>query len=336
MAYHREMAPKPYELIPFAEKLRSFPCQGHHKYDEALFTGVLELGLHTERPVQVASGYQDFKDERGRENLVSMMVVAAKGGKQWYVIPGSSLKGALHSIVEAISPSCLPVSSSKLREFIPNQMRRCTSIEHLCPACRLFGVTGGGKNSYQGNIFLEDILVAPREMELWRTPILWTPGGRSRRVARRYLSKNRLAGRKFYFHGKPAAGPDWRLVVKQGVNLRTKISFDNLTKPFLGLVIAALGLAPQYPFLIKVSAGKPVGMGSIRLDLKGIFLMGKIERTGRLGGALKKLESNIEQELSEWVKAACDEELIIPDNIEKLAEILGEKTLNRQSPQGLY
>ena len=300
-------------------------------------TGVLEFSLYTERPVQVASGYEDFmKDERGRENLASVMPVVEKGGKQWHVIPGSSLKGALRSIVEAISPSFLPVSGRKLRDFIPNGVRRCTSKEHLCPACCLFGVTGGGKNSYQGNLFLEDILVDPREMNLWRTPILWTPGGRSRRVPRRYLSKNRLAGRKFYYHGKPAAGPDWRIAVKQGVNLGAKISFENLPEAFLGLVIAALGLAPQYPFLIKVGAGKPVGMGSIRVDCKGISLMGNIEGTGRLGGSLKKLDGDIDQEFSKWVSAACDDGLIIPDNIKKLNKVLGEETLKRQSPKGLY
>lgn len=336
MAYYREIAPKPYELVPFAEKTPRSPCQGHHKYNQDLFTGVLELSLHTERPVQVASGYQDFtKDNSGRENLASVMPVVEKGGKQWHVIPGSSLKGALRSIVEAISPSCLPFSSKKLRQLIPDQVRKCASKKHLCPACRLFGVTGGGKNSYQGNLFFEDIFVDPRDIELWRTPILWTPGGRSKLIPRRYLSNNKLAGRKFYYHGKSATGPDSRVVVKQGVNLGTKISFENLSEAFLGLVVAALGLAPQYPFLIKVGAGKPVGMGSIRVDLKGISLMGSIEGTGRMVGSLKKLENIVEQ-LSKWVNAACGEGLIIPDNLKKLAEILGEKTLNRQSPKGLY
>ena len=84
--------------------------------------------------------------------------------------------------------------------------------------------------------------------------------------------------------------------------------------------------------MIKVGAGKPVGMGSIRVDLKGISLMGSIEGTGRMVGSLKKLENIVEQ-LSKWVNAACGEGLIIPDNLKKLAEILGEKTLNRQSPK---
>ncbi|MCX7977363.1 MAG: RAMP superfamily CRISPR-associated protein, partial [Bellilinea sp.] len=147
------------------------------------------------------------------------------------VLPGSSLKGALRSLVEAISPSCVAVNSGATRFAIPRPLSRCAQVERLCPACRLFGMSGAGHDNYLGQVSIEDARLMPAqgELALVRTPLLWAPARGKGGLPQRYLRGREAAGRKVYFPSKPATGPDARVVFKTGSVLRTRVHFENLS-----------------------------------------------------------------------------------------------------------
>jgi hypothetical protein len=285
----------------------------------------------------VASGITDFVRTKSGEQLtltnVSVLRFHNPAGKtRTYLLPGSSLKGVARSLVEAISRSCVPQSDYKVRSFLPRRFGKCTQPEKLCPACRLFGA-----QDYQGQVAFEDAEVPPEgNLQVWGVPLLWTPARSRRGLPRRYLKGNEAAGRKFYKHGKIAQGPERRMTLKAGIAIPTRISFENLTKAEMGLLIAALGNHPDYPFPIKVGAGKPIGMGSIEVRFKTAVLLPSnpgIKSARRLGGATEKLEGGaLKERLKQWTQTALQEKLLLIEQLDELKEILRKENLSQPSP----
>src|ERR1700752_3785470 len=115
--YRDEPAPKPYQLIPFAagQPKREKPA-GHDRALEQRLTGWLDIELETLTPLHVASGITDFVKGGGREQLALLQVSIGRFHVSdpdkivsRAVLPGSSIKGAVRSLAEALSPSCLLV-----------------------------------------------------------------------------------------------------------------------------------------------------------------------------------------------------------------------------------
>src|SRR5579884_3442398 len=99
--------PKPYAFVPFAPAgaVTVAPI-GHDRYQEELLTGSIQGTLVALSPLHVASGSIELTG--GQPSLVKAHFRC--GDRP--AIPGSSLKGAIRSIVEAISdpPSCARVT----------------------------------------------------------------------------------------------------------------------------------------------------------------------------------------------------------------------------------
>lgn len=331
---------KPYDFAPLPERPARAACAGHHLFAPGMETGNLECDLVLLRPVQVAAGLLDFvRGDRSGEQLASLHATVAREGRRLYVLPGSSLKGALRSLAEAVSRSCFGVVSGKVRNQIPAPLRRCTCIDELCPACRLFGMTGARRQNYMGSVHVADVLLPPdARVVLTRTPLLWTPARSRRGLPNRYLQGRHVRGRKFYFHGVVAAGPDTRVALQAGQTLRATIYFDNLGPALLGVLFTALGLNPAHPFPIKVGAGKPVGMGSVEVRLAAAVLRGAVAQGGHLGAAGRCLAGDA---LRQWVgdccRAAAREGLLYPEGLERVAAILERGGLEtRRLPSGPY
>ena len=94
-------------------------------------TGTLEGTILALSPVHVASGQTELTGKQ------PPLVKAHFRRNGRLTIPGSSLKGAVRNIVEAISypPSCLRVTRARFAEQ-PNNVQACTDKERLCVACR--------------------------------------------------------------------------------------------------------------------------------------------------------------------------------------------------------
>jgi len=327
---------KPYSFVDFPSG--SIQREKPAGYDQSVpdrLSGWFEVELFTLRPVQVASGITDFIRTQSGERLALTNVVVQK---TMPVLPGSSLKGAIRSLLEAICASCIPLTNPRVRPYVPRRLGRCTDQEKLCPACRLFGT-----QDYQGQVAFEDATAPGASLQLIGTPLLWTPArSRGRGLPSRYLEGNEAKGRKFYRHGQLAQGPDPRVVIKEGVTINTRISFNNLTEADLGLLVSALGNHPEHQFPIKIGAGKPVGMGSVEIRLKAaVLLKGKtaIKAVGRLGSAAERLEGgNLQVKVKQWTLVAEQgkQPLLLKDQLEELAGILRREELNSPSPSGAY
>lgn len=336
---------KPYVLIPFAaDRPRQSQPDGHNALNSRKLTGYMDLLLVARRPVQVASGALDVRRTGQGEEIVALQSTVAErkadgSVQRAAVLPGSSLKGALRSLVEAISPSCVAVSSGATRFAIPRPLSRCAQVERLCPACRLFGMSGAGHDNYLGQVSIEDahLVAGQGGLALVRTPLLWAPARGRGGLPQRYLKGREAAGRKVYFPSKPATGLDTRVVFKTGSVLRTRLHFENLTEGELGLLMSALGLHPDHRFLPKLGAGKPVGLGSVEVVVEAVYLAGDVAHTGRLGGSGVRISgAEVERRLREWCQKAVGEGLLVVGALKEVANVLQLRNLDRPPVEGAY
>jgi len=234
------------------------------------------------------------------------------------LLPGSSLKGVIRSVAEALSGSCLTLPLGKGGEIeyrgrppvtyrIPRGFEHCRDADHLCPACRIFGSLSGN-NAFLGKMSLSDALAAaPFEVETMTIEALMEPKPRHRAWYEDPQQRGFLRGRKFYYH-RPL-GPRRTTVkneynktietVKPGAVFEFEVDYINLTEAELALLIFALTLEPGMAY--KVGMGKPVGLGSTRLEIVGWEQIDCQARYRQFGGGVTTLEGEaLNAEIARW------------------------------------
>jgi hypothetical protein len=331
---------KPYDFVPFPKRRPDRKKgAGQDKLNPCLLSGTLELTLHTLTPVHVGLGYSDFVTAGNQEYLAALQaskpVREADAVRRRYPIPGSSIKGAVRSLVEAITRSCVRITQSRHRPYIPQGYGGCMSVNDLCIACRLFGA-----QDYQGHVSFEDAVAPKGSLVLLGTPLLWTPARGGRGLPPRYLQGNQARGRKFYRHARPPSGVDPRACIKSGAELPLRIHFLNLSEAELGVLLTALGLHPDHPFPIKLGGGKPVGLGSVQVIPQRINLLqgaDALKATGRLGQSQTLVGDALDKFTTRCAQAADKlDKLIDGDALGKLKTILGEAGLRETAPADPY
>ena len=110
---HQQPAPKPFDFVPLPKKRpnRKSP-KGHDRYHEKCVTGQIQGTIAALSPIHIGSGVIDLGQD------VELIKTAVRTGGN-IVIPGSSLKGAIRSVVEAISESCVCKVSRETRRAVP-------------------------------------------------------------------------------------------------------------------------------------------------------------------------------------------------------------------------
>src|SRR5436305_1187459 len=130
--------PKPYEFVPLPEgRIPTSAPAGHHRYQPGSLTGTLTATIIARSPVHVASGLLEQTRDRQYPLVKGHF---RTGGTP--TIPGTSLKGCIRSIVEAISRSSVQIT--RARE-LPREYQPSRQIDQLDVAQRIFGALG-----YQG------------------------------------------------------------------------------------------------------------------------------------------------------------------------------------------
>lgn len=329
---------KPYEFVPFPEDSpQREAVAGHQQFFPERLSGRLALRLTAQRPVQVASGDLDVLRTRSGKEVVARDATIQLGGETVHILPGSSLKGVLRSVVEALSPSCIQVTSWQTRRAMPRHLNACSHVDELCPACRLFGMTGRGRENYLGQVQVQDAVPLEGKIVVVRTPLLWTPARGRRELPRRYLDSSEARGQKLYYHGTPAKGPDARLAVGTGSTFAVQIHFANLRPGELGLLLTGLGQHPDRPFLLKVGAAKPVGLGSMAVEVIEAALVGNVRQRGRAGVRMQRLDGEeLRARTAEWIDAAKEDGLLDEQALEDVWAILRAENLSRPSPAEAY
>jgi CRISPR/Cas system CSM-associated protein Csm3 (group 7 of RAMP superfamily) len=308
-------APKPYGFVrvdPLQDADRERPA-GHDRYRH--ISGTLHGEIRALSPVHVASGTV----ERQRDPDAPLYKAHTRSGGR-VVIPGSTLKGVVRSVVEAISASCVRITRVR-RNQLPKGAQGCRDKKNLCVACRMFGSLG-----YQGQVrFTDAVLRRGQRTALARIPALYAPRTRAGGV---YVARGQIKGRKFYRHGQPAAGNVPVEVCPNGSTLDFTLHFDNLTSAQLGLLLTGLGVGDP-PLVLKLGGGKPTCYGSVR------FILDRLEILEDMKAAYEDYDTDQVTSRDPAAHLAAAQALIRRERLNELAELLKVNT-DRQCPEGNY
>lgn len=314
-----EAAPKPFAYVPLPERVNRSRPTGHDKYQSNHISGQIRGTIEALSPIHIGSGIIDIGDD------VELIKTAVKTGDN-IVLPGSSLKGAIRSVLEAISGSCVSKVSYQVRRAMPRWFSECRQKNNLCMACRMFGAMG-----FQGNISIQDAPKTEGNIVTEHVPELYAPGRGQRRM-------RDVPGRKFYMHGEVATGSTPVEACEKGSKFRFVIQVDNLKQSEWGLLFTALGHHPNHSFKLKIGGAKPVCFGSIDIQIEEIQVQEQT-RDRYLNWDVTQDAGMTDEQLEEWTQTCINEaetdKLIQQELLSVLANILKYPN-DRNCPSGMY
>ncbi|MCP6759997.1 MAG: RAMP superfamily CRISPR-associated protein [Fischerella sp. CENA71] len=320
-----ERAPAPYELVRFPDKPPS-ACTppGHDKYLSNCLHGTLFLTLQVQTALHVSTGVAVMGSDIDK-NGIPLIKTMEQGVDKTLLIPGSSLKGCIRAIYEAITNSRLGVkpTTNKPPDRLPARRQN-----EICPAGVVFGASGDNWG-WQGLINIRDARCNTNGFGVGYMPALWSPkphGGN-------YYHKGQIAGRKFYYHMVRALdkGEKDGIRVQQAsrnYTFSTQIHFRNLQSKELGALLIALGQDSNYPFALKLGAGKPIGMGTMIVKIPAVQVMQNQDDLCKHYKSFSnpddaKLEGKLLQQfILQHIQAAHNQNLIEKPQLEQLSQIL--------------
>ena len=329
--------PKPYELISFPkERPPKNPPAGHHQYLGDRLHGTLFVTLKVQTTLHVSTGVVVMGSDIGsRVPLIKTMV---QNIDQKLSIQGSSLKGCIRSAYEAITNSTLAVITSRYRDKIPQERLPCKNKQELCPASQVFGAL-----DWQGLIEFSDAKCQNTGFATGFMPSLYRPRPDQRRAY--FDARGNVAGRKFYYHTIRAIdkGQNQGITVQQAAKeytFKTQIQFKNLTAAELGTLLIVLGQDPKYPIALKVGGGKPIGMGTMTVEVTAArVLQNKRDLRDRYSSynppeSDSMTGTKLQQFMQKNIQAAHSS-LVQATQLQQLAEVLKYPT-DREPPTGMY
>ena len=265
----------------------------HHRLigdaDQKLYSGSMEIDVYAETPLFIADPRNEPFDNR--EPARSMQNEHGD-----YIIPGSSLKGMLRNVVEALGNGCLTLFDGeyerhqvRYRDKVAHGFQHCTKNTDLCITCRSFGMLKEREGGvFLGKVNIGDAVAYSDKVYLYEpmyTAVLVDPKPHHEDF---YLDaeKSYISGRKFYFHHSQQARPlsANRLIDMGGrpanryiepldydTQFRFRLSFTNLEADEFGALVLAVALEDQMRH--KIGYGKPLGLGSIYLQPMSLTLI---------------------------------------------------------------
>jgi CRISPR/Cas system CSM-associated protein Csm3 (group 7 of RAMP superfamily) len=248
----RDENPRYYKSVRLARKITGDvdAAHGHQQYTHTLLTGEIRGDFTALQPLHVGTGLYTPPAQLGIDSDVPL-VKSFHQAQGVLTVPGSSLKGPIRSLVEAITYSCV----NKTRNFWGRHERddygECTyrSQRHegeLCVACRMFGAMG-----FEGQIRFADAPQTAGAVGLHFIPAQYQPRGEKER--------------RHYPHAlQDPRDPQWPLqIASPGSVFEFHVQFQNLEAGQLGLLLLALGQGAP-PICLKIGAGKNSGLGAVR------------------------------------------------------------------------
>lgn len=322
----QQRAPKPFAHIPLPDPLpdnvtRKSPT-GHHCYHNNHISGQIIGTIKALSPIHIGSGIIDLAENIGiTDQSVTLIKTAVRRGNN-VVIPGSSLKGTIRSVAEAITKSCV-CKVDRERVHLPRRYKECDRKNNLCVVCRMFGALG-----FQGNIAIQDAQHIEGQIVTKLIPPLYPP--------RKYQrsDQNNLPMRRFYMHGKVAEDKTPIEACEVDSKFRFLVRFNNLTKAELGLFFTALGLHSERPFKPKIGGAKPVCFGSVSFQIDKIHV-DKQTSNVYLDWDSNRVDVKLDKVKEKWMNGCITDatnSLIQMNLLKMLAEILKYPN-TRQCPQ---
>lgn len=159
----------PYEFLPLLDHSKKKGYTSHNRVEKNTYNGKLRLRILVKTPLHIGTLYREFDDEG---NVIKRLV--RRNGI--IVIPGSSLKGAVRSIAEAVSYSCaVNVPDPVLKNILPagNKKRCSPKNRELCITCSIFGAIGEG--SYKGKVNFGEFILKDGDTRTEKLPSMESP-----------------------------------------------------------------------------------------------------------------------------------------------------------------
>jgi CRISPR/Cas system CSM-associated protein Csm3 (group 7 of RAMP superfamily) len=257
-------SPKPYDFVSFPQSKPTLAAPiGHDRYYPDRLHGALHLTLTVQTALHVSTGITALGSDVGsRLPLIKTMTTT----DHQLVLQGSSLKGCVRSVYEAITNSTLAVVTSRYKNTIPPERLPCRDKERLCPASRVFGAL-----DWQGLVEFQDAKYRGRDLSTGFMPSLYSP----RPDSPNYSNRGRAVGRKFYYNMTRVInrGENRGIPVQQAnqqYKFETVIHYKNLLPEELGILLLILGQDKKAPIALKVGGGKPIGMGTMTVTMRSI------------------------------------------------------------------
>jgi CRISPR/Cas system CSM-associated protein Csm3 (group 7 of RAMP superfamily) len=326
----------PYGFVQLVGEPERLPATPHYRFGD--YSGRLTCTLTAKTPLFVY--HPQFARQVGRGHQEARFPVREGVA----IIPGSSLKGVIRSVVEAVEASCFTLfdgptyrgsgitKGQQIRAELPDDYRHCTQRNQLCPACRLFGFLYKDE-VYAGKIHIGDATAPQESYTLMDSIILEVlsapkPEGRPRAYVVQKGSRNVVRGRKFYRHrldgvlaragGKKDRQNKTVQPVAPGSVFTFEVEYNDLRESELRLLLYALILEPG--LWHKVGLGKPIGLGSAHIE---IVEWRKIDRQARyqeLGGGLADPLTGdaLQAELERWLQSYRESDAL---NLQDLREL---------------
>lgn len=259
----------PYNFVPLGAPAPRRAAPGHLRLPTT--GGEIRARLTTLGPFLIA------------KNLGGQQIVPLDGGK---VIPGSSLKGMVRSVAEIVCGGCIRLSGSlfgrsgQLRRHVPRGFEPCTELRQLCPTCRMFGALDR-QEAWRGLVRIGDGRLREGSEIRQRTLFMMVGAPKPEHVAF-YLKNGALRGRKLYFHHPEegrlitsAAPKNVAFGARQVIQVRAleprlaydfSVQHEGLDDHDYRLLLYALFLSGTEAMAHKLGWGKPMGLGSVRIE----------------------------------------------------------------------
>ena len=178
-----------------------------------------------------------------------------------FVIPGSSLKGAVRHIATIVSNGCLKnpeilYKREKRNYYFDMDLIRC-SIYNRCIICDMFGMNGKKSKIMFGDFISQNAVCKIKTLNSQFSPKINDPN---------YHDNGAVYGYKVYFNkceNYDSFQKDTVKIVKRGAVFNGSIFFENLTYKELCLLCYALGFSERIN--IKIGGYKNEGLGQVRI-----------------------------------------------------------------------
>ncbi len=306
----------------------------HNKIQENTYTGVLKCTLKTLTKIFTPSTLPEDieeknigKDKNGRPRIHYMFksfYYLKKDKQKQYAIPGSSLKGVIRSVAEAISNSCMHVFDGKYKNISyknSDALHKDSCIfigehgnlaEGVCICCSMFGMANAKDtkkapesenkllpNAFKGKMSFSDALLqsTPSFETIFSLKELSSPKPYHKTF---YADRQTIKGRKFYYHHSDHDVKDLKgeethrnrsvIPLKKDALFEFTISYENLTEEEYGLLLTTLEL--ESGLAHKIGMGKPLGLGSCEIVVTEIREFSKNRYLSISNASACKLFSN--------------------------------------------
>ncbi|MEH2022865.1 RAMP superfamily CRISPR-associated protein [Nostoc sp.] len=333
---------KPYNFVSFPqERPRLEHPAGHHRFDHNCLHGTLFLTLKVKTSLHVSTGIVvPGSDIVTRVPLIKTM---AQGVDKHLLIQGSSLKGCIRSVYEAITRSCICKTKADLRKLPEGYSRECKvdikqTINQVCDACRIFGAL-----NLQGFFEFNDVKCENIGFNTGFMPSLYRP--RPEPGSAYFDTRGKVAGRKFYYHTIRAIekGQNQGIAIQQAAReytFITQLQFKNIKPEELGTLFVVLGQDSNYPIALKVGGGKPIGMGTMTVEVTQARILQNFDDL-RSHYSTYTPDNNhlltgeaLQTFIATQIKTAHSRLIQLPQ-LQQLAEVLRYPT-DREPPEGMY